>query len=436
MKEKPFNFTKRFIRHELVTGSSYIFIGFFLGSIFSFLVNVFLVRNLTPSDYGVYASLLSLYTLAAIPNQSIIPIVVRFATDYFAQSEINKAADFYSRVFKFVSVLSLFIFLLFVLLSPLISNFLHLPNNWFVVLTGFSVSIVYLATVNTAFLQSILKFFFVGISYALNGLVRIVTTIVLIYFGFRVFGALGGILIAGIFLFFFQIVPLKFLFRERKKVDAKVSNEEIFRYAVPTAITTLSLMSLTSTDVILVKHFFASDIAGLYGGLSLIGKIIFYFTGPIPSVMFPLLIKRHSKGENFHNLFYLAVLLVSIPSLIITAAYFLEPRLIIGVFGKGYLEMSIYLGLFGVFLTLFSIINVFVNFFLSLKNTGVFVFVFVAAIAQIILINFFHGSILQVIFDSLYITIALLISLFVFYIAKYKGLAKPKEDISIITPTS
>jgi len=88
----------------------------------------------------------------------------------------------------------------------------------------------------------------------------------------------------------------------------------MFSYAVPTFVTVLFLTSFTSTDVILVKHFFNSHDAGFYAGLSLIGKVIFYFTAPIPAVMFPLLVKRHATGKNFVNLFYLALILVILPS--------------------------------------------------------------------------------------------------------------------------
>lgn len=436
MKEKIFSLGKRFLRHELVSGSVYVFLGFLVGSVLGFLVNLFLARNLTPSDYGTYASLLSLFTLASIPTQSIIPIVVRFATEFFAKKEYGKAANFYSKIFKYVLFFSLFILILFILFSSIIKSFLHLDNSWYVILTGISVSVSYMAVINVAFLQSLLKFSLVGISYVLNGFARIVVSIALVYLGFRVFGALIGILSAIIVPFLFQFIPLKFIFSKKTKEETKITGREVIDYALPTAIATLSLMSLTSTDVILVKHFFNSESAGLYGGLSLIGKVIFYFTGPIPSVMFPLIIKRHNLGQNFRNLFYLALILVAFPSILITSFYFIFSKFTVNLFlgGGNYLQIATLLGLFGIFLSLFSLINVFINFFLSLKKTKVFILALIAAVAQILLIVFFHRTFYQIVLDSIAASSFLLISLFVFYIYEYKGLARAKEEFPI-SPT-
>lgn len=438
MKEKIFGIGKRFIRHELVTGSIYLFLGFLLGSFFGFLVNLFLARNLIPSDYGVYASLLSLFTLTSIPTQSIIQIIVRFATDFFAKDEKNRAANLYFKTLKFLFVLSLLIFFIFLIFASFIENFLHLNNFWYVILTGLSVSISYLAIINTAFLQSLLKFSFIGISNVLNGVVRLAVAIILVYLGFKVFGGLVAIFFAIFVPFLFQFIPLKSFLTQKHKENAKISIKEIGEYALPTAITTLSLMSLTSTDVILVKHFFSSDAAGLYGGLSFIGKVIFYFTGPIPLVMFPLLIKRHNLGQNFHNLFYLALILVIFPSVVITSIYFLFPQFVIKLFLNGgeYLKIFNNLGLFAIFVTLFSIINVFVNFFLSLKKTIIFIFVLAAAAAQVVLIVLFHNSFREVIIDSLSVSFILLAVLFIFYLFNYKTKLRIRESVPVSAPVS
>lgn len=436
MKEKIFHLGKRFVQHELVSGSMYVFAGFLLASFLGFLVNLFLARNLTPSDYGIYASLLSLFTLASIPTQSVIPVVVRFATDFFAKEENDKAANFYFKVFRFVFALSLLIFLIFFLFSAPIESFLHLDNFWYVIITGLSVSASYLAIINMAFLQSLLKFSFVGLSYILNGLVRIIVAFILVYLGFRVFGALVAILLATLTPFFLQFIPLRFLFKPNREREIKISSSEILKYALPTSIATLSFMSLTSADVILVKHFFNSTNAGLYGGLSLIGKVIFYFTGPISSVMFPLLIKRHNLGQNFNSLFYLALLLVTVPSIGITLVYFIFPQFTISLFlgGGNYLKTANLLGLFGIFLTLFSIINVFINFFLSLKKTNIFLLILSAAILQIILINFFHKTFLQIILSSIVVSCVLLILLLIYFVKEYGRFGKVKESI-LMPPT-
>lgn len=433
MKKKVSRLGKKLIKHELIAGSAYVFIGTLIASILSFLLNLFLARNLSASDYGEYASLLSVMTLAAIPAQSILPVIVRFATDFFASKDIAKARFFYISTIKVIAMIAIFILLLFMVLTPFIATFLKIDDYSLIFTLGLIVAIQYMAIINIAYLQSLIKFSFVSLTFILTAFFRLILTVILVFFGYKVFGALLGTLFGFFVGFIFGFFPLKFLLKGDKKERIDFKIREILRYAVPTTTAILFLNSFISVDVILVKHFFNASQAGLYGGLSLVGKAIFYFTGIIPGVMFPLLIRRHSNGESFHRLFYLALLLVAIPSMCISVFYFIFPQFTLNLFlGKKYLEVAPYLGLFAIFITIFNMLNVFVNFFLSLKKTKVFVFVIISAVLQIILIFLFHDSFYQVISVSLIASVIFLIFLFLYYLKEFGQFNEIKKLISAV----
>src|ERR1035437_1209829 len=122
------NFLARLIKHELISGSFYIFIGSILANFLAFILNLFLARNLSYADYGIFASLLSIIMLASIPAGSINTILVRFSTDYYSKGQIDKLKGFYKKAAKFIFSFSFFILLIFIIFSPLIKNFLHLDN--------------------------------------------------------------------------------------------------------------------------------------------------------------------------------------------------------------------------------------------------------------------------------------------------------------------
>ncbi len=413
--------SKRFLAHELVSGSMYIFVGYLIASFMNFALNLFLARRLIASDYGIYASMLSLFTLASIPTQSLTAIIVRFATGFFAKNQFSYASNFYFKTYKFVFILSIVLVSLFLFFAGSIKNFLNITDSLYIILVGLAVGASYLAIVNLAFLQGYLKFSFISLSYVIGGAVRLFAGVFLVIMGFKVFGALWAILIAILIPFLIQFFPLRILIKTKSKEENVVTNKEIFVYAFPTFVAIVSLMSFTLTDVILAKHFFSPNIAGLYGGLSLIGKVIFYFTGPISSVMFPLLIKRHNLDQNINNLLYVSVFLVAFPSALITFAYFLDPNLIVRLFlgGGDYLKIAPYLGFFGIFLIIFSVLNVFTNFFLSLRKTQISVFIFVTAILQVILINYFHANFFEIILSSISSSGILLIILVIYFIKEY-----------------
>ena len=91
------NFLSKLIRHELITGSFFIFIGSILTNFLAFILNLFFARNLSYADYGIFASLLSIVVLASIPAGSMTTILVRFSTDYYSKGQIDKLKGFYKK---------------------------------------------------------------------------------------------------------------------------------------------------------------------------------------------------------------------------------------------------------------------------------------------------------------------------------------------------
>lgn len=196
----------------------------------------------------------------------------------------------------------------------------------------------------------------------------------------------------------------------------------MFSYGIPSAIAIFSLSSFISNDIILVKHFFTPHDAGLYAGLSLVGKVIYYLTAPIGTVMFPIIIQKFNKKENFRNTFFLALFLVGAASLAVTFFYFIFPTFTILLFLKNPVYKSVvpYLGLFGVFISIYSLVSILIYFFLSVKKTSVAYISLGGACLQLILISLFHYNFISVIFDSIIALSLLLIVLLLYYLINYQ----------------
>ena len=414
-------FFKKIIQHELVSGSLYIFIGGMVANIFAFLLNLFLAHNLSYADYGIFASLLSLITLASIPSSSISTVIVKFATRFNSKEEFATLHAFYSKSLEFILIFSLGFFLIFALLSPLISSYLQLDNVFYIFLAGLTVMSFYLVALNTAFLQSLLKFGFISFVNSFGGLIKLITGVVLVYAGFRAFAGIWSILLMSLGTFLVAYLPLRKILNYKQVSKVSIPRNEIINYSVPTFLVILFLTSFTSSDVILVKHFFNATQGGFYAGLSLIGKVIFYFTAPIPMVMFPLLVKRHSLNQDYKKLFYLSLILVFLPAFSISIFYFMFPQFTINLFlgGRDYLIVAKYLGIFGLFLTIFSLVNVCVSFFLSINATKVVFFVIPAAVLQILFIYLFHSNFYQIIYTSIAVSFLLFLSLLIYYYKKF-----------------
>lgn len=404
------------LSHELISGSLFLFIGGLLGSFLSFLYNLFLARSLSTPDYGTYTSLLAFETLIIIPSASLTAVIVRFATHYIAKNDLGKASHLFKRMSAFWLVVGLLIFGVIYIFHPLILNYFHLKDSLLVLTVGLGIAIAYIGIVNTGFLQSFLKFRYIAFTVISGNLGKIIVGGFLVLGGYRVVGGLVGVMVLPLLIYLLGFLPLRSIIKSKSSGEAKLETGEIIRYGSLTALGVISLSSFISTDAILVKHFFDSTSAGLYGGLSVIGKVIFYFTAPIASVMFPLVVKKHTSGQNFKSLLYLSIILVLIPSVAIVFFYFLFPIFTVNLFlTKDYLSIAPYLALFGIFITLFSLVNVFANFFFSIRKTSVSFLVLIFAVLQIVLIHLFHTNFLQIIAISITSLSLLLIALIVFF---------------------
>lgn len=430
MKEKISRFSKKILQHELIRGSSYLFLGTFFANILAFLFNLFVIRKLSYTEYGEYASLISLFTLIAVPSSAFTTVIVRFATDFFSKKEIPKAKKLYVQMTLIALIFSLSVLLGFIIFGGMLKEFLHLNDTVLIIWVGAMIVVSYITIVNTSFLQSLLRFDFVAITTLASTLLKLLIGVIMVLLGLGLRGIFSGIFFSMLIAYGISFFPLRF-FKKISHSGATVPVKNILLYSLPASISVFAMSSFISTDVILVKHFFSPQLAGIYSGLSLIGRVIFYFTGTIPMVMFPLLIKRYNEKKNVTSLLFLSMVLVLVPSVAITGFYLLFPAFSITIFlgGKGYLQARGYLGFFGLFITLYSLINLLTNFFLSLKKMFVVWILLIGSLMQIFLIVLFHRTFMQVILDSLVTLLVILIALLLYYVQAYAAKTRQFPDL-------
>jgi O-antigen/teichoic acid export membrane protein len=413
MKQK----IKQALKHPLIYGSSIVVIGNLIANFFNLLFNTFMLGHLHPADYGILASLIAIIGFPLLIAAGLTPMMVRFAGTYFAKGDIPLLRGFYLKMKKMFFIIALVIFVLYFIFIENISQFFHINNIFILSITNLTIFIAFLCTVNTAFIQAKLSFTFQSIVNLVNAVAKLILGIMFVFMGYSVSGAGAAIFIAALISYSFSFIPFKFIFA-KGLTTPKIETKELILYALPSAITQLGLNAFISSDILLVKHFFEPTQAGFYAGLSLVGRVIFYVSAPIGTVMFPLIIRKHSKNENYTNTFKLALLLIALPSFGLTFLYYLFPNFFIMFFtnqNEKYLTVAPLLVYFSLFTSLYSILAILATFYLAIKKTKVYIPIIGGAIIQVVLIAFFHTTFFQVIMISLTITFVLVCLLLLYY---------------------
>lgn len=436
MKEKFITFTTKVFKIELVSGSIYTVIIGLLGSVLAYLFNVILARKLSPADYGIFVALITFMSQVTVLSQFINIPLAQYATQFFSKKQTARAAFLYKKSVIYMLLLCGAIIIIFLLCSHIVGNFLQIKNILYIWMLGLLVALTYFSVINSAFLQSMLRFRFMAVLNFTANASKLILGAMFVFIGFKVYGALGAVFFASLIPVIIGFYQLRFLLQYTGEHTA-LSKKDIFSYAIATSLISYALTSFSSTDLLLVKHFFSPTTAGLYSGLSLIGRVIFYLTAPIGTVLFPLVIKKFHQGEDFLKTFYLALGLVFVPSILITLFYFIFPDFTVKIFfqNKQYAMLHSYVGWYGLFMTIISLLSISTTFLLSLKKTFILLPMLIGALLQVILIFIFHNNFLQIISISTAITSILLIGILLYYGKNY-GSKKEQKTLPLINNTS
>lgn len=392
-------------------------------NVLSYAYHLIVGRLLGPEQYGVLASVFSVfYIVSVVPLSSSISIVK------FIASAKNKkeVAMTYKGINNFVLKFSIVLSAVVLVAAWPISQFLRITDVTSILLLSPILFFALMTLVNQSTSQGMLQFMgVVGPNFVSNFL-KLVLGIVLIILGLSVPGAMLGILVGSIAAYLLS------LFLINKKITnfpgkSKFNLTPFLKFSLPALLQALAFTSLFTADVILVKHFLSEFNAGLYASLSTSGKIIYFAVTPISAVMFPIVSKNQSTGKSHGRVFLFSLLGTIILAAGVDIIYYFFPELAISIlFGSKYAGAAHSLILMGLFMTFYALDFFLVNYFLAVGKVKVVILPILAAILQVVLIFFFwHGSIFEVLLISILLMLILFAALAI--ILGYDKFAARKE---------
>lgn len=401
---------RRISQSQFFRGSLIIFFGTNIGNLLNFVFNIAMGRLLGPERYGDLGALLSLFILFGVPLGIFNLFVVKVVSDYFGKKDYKSILGLHHYFTPRLFILGLIISSFIILLSPNLGHFMNFQSYLPIALSALLFILSGLATINKAILQGTLFFLYLTLNGVVEMILKLILSIILVLANFGLSGVLFGIIISSLVSYLLSVVEINIILKSARKKDKYIISAKIFKTFIPVLLATLALTAFFTVDIILVKHFFPPVVAGEYVALSTIGKIIYYAIGPIITVMFPLIATRVSSGLPYLIPLLGTLLISSIVSAGIIFIYFLFPKVIIStIFGSGYFGIIPYLGVFSFFITVYSLNSILTHFLLSISYYQPIYFLFITSLLQGLLILIFHGSLMEIIWINIIISIVYLL---------------------------
>ena len=365
-----------------------------------------MAKSLGPEDYGALAVLMSLFYFIAVPNEIIQTVVSKYSSKFKAKKEYGKIKNL---LIKFIFNGALIALALFIILIPLFYLYAQFVNVAFslVVIMGFMIFPSFLNPVTRGILQGTKKFDSLGINMVIDALIKLIVALTLVYFGFRVYGAIFGSIIGAIFGLFFSIIPLKKIIKLKQKKE-KIPN--IFSYTSPVFFALIAIMFVQNIDVILAKRFFTPIIAGQYAAANLIGKMIFLGTMSITKVLLPVSSEKHENGEDTTRTFIKSFLIISILCICaIIAIVVFQDLLIKTIFTVEYLGIKNILLYLCIAFSIISLVNLILIYGVSINKKVRAWHLVLFCTVQIGIFYFFNQNIVHFSLAMILVSIFLLI---------------------------
>lgn len=400
------------LKHKFLTDSLVMVLGSNVYNFSQVLYHFLAVRYLTRADYGDLAAVISILGFIGVIQIAFNLTIVKYISSIHDTKQLG---GFIKWIFTKSFLIGLCIAIIIIGLAVPLTNFLNIRGVWYIIILS-PILFFFIATmIGRSVLQGLLRFDQYVYSLLAEAGVKIILAIILFALGYQVFGALFAYLLSLVIACAITIYILKKYLLDTNPLAPDI--KPFIKYSGYVFIQGLALTSMYSTDLLIVKHFFSSDQAGLYAALAILGRVVFFGSSPIVHVMFPIVAKRHKNGEQYTGIMVMSTILILMFSLAITGIYYYFPALPLGLlFGKNFLDGSELLWLFAVFMALISLAMLLTQFYLSIGKTKPVYFFVVAAILQAILIWVFHPSLYTVIVESILVATLLVISLFVYFI--------------------
>jgi len=153
-------------------------------------------------------------------------------------------------------------------------------------------------------IQGTYSFRVFGVNLILEGLIRLLGAWILIRLGM---GASGAVLagVAGVIVAYF------FAFTGLKRVSGSSAHVMVsFREGMQATIFFIGQVIINNFDIVLAKHFFPSEEAGLYAAVALVGRVVNMCAWSVVNAMFPMSAGAQSKDREGSSILKTSLLMV------------------------------------------------------------------------------------------------------------------------------
>jgi len=389
---------RRLARSELVRQSIVVFCATTLINALGYAFHFVISRRVGVVQYGVLSALNAVFMICYPLTTIIGTVVVKYAAELRATSDVAKLTVFVRRLMLFCAVTASVAIAVGAVASHAVAAFLKIEDVRTVAL---DVMVIGLTVANTP-LRSVFagleEFVMFSALATIESVLKAALGITLVYLGFGVSGAFGGWAIASTCTLLATTIVLLRRFRHDAGARLYIDFRRLAMTTGNVALATITLTVISYGDVVVVKHVADPTTAGLYGALALSGKILFFFVAFVPTVLLPKATRIALGGRSAFPIFTQAMGVVVAISALGLIVYGVRPGLIVTTLaGAAFAPAAPYVLSYGIAMVVLAALTVVVTFKIGLHRFDFVVPLACVALGEIVGIWVHHATLGEVI---------------------------------------
>ncbi len=394
-------------RHSLV-----LMFGTGMTAILGLIYTIYAARVLGPEAYAVFGTAVSLVMMCQLALGPINETITKFSAQYAGEANLGKVRTLAHEVGKRIAAAGLVGLLVALLLTKPLAGFLHFDNYGPLFAAYAMTYLTILISVGRGVLRGVQRFGAYNGNILTEAFTRLLAGFALLTALGSVTSALTAYIVALVVTLALSIRQLRAVWHghERQTLDGRA----VRRFTLPIFATMLTYAVFQNLDMILVKHYFLAEEAGIYGAAFALARAMATIVTPFSTLLVPLLTTLRAQGKPVAGPFLRVAGYFCLLALFVLSIFGVFPGQIMKLFTPDYAEAS------SLLLPL-SVVRLlgFLSFLLVLAGAAVNRFTFLWAfvpglLLEVVVLYLCHDTLRDVIFAIMIvqgITLAAMIAL-------------------------
>jgi O-antigen/teichoic acid export membrane protein len=404
---------------KVFTGSVVMLAGSVLVSLANFGYNIGVAHLLGPGDFSHTAAAVTLLMLASCINLAYQLVAAKLIAKTTVPGE---RAAVYQYLMRRAWLVGLLLSATIVSTSRWIAAYLRMPSPTLIVLLGLGMLFYIPLGVRRGGMQGTCQFLRLSLNLAAEAFVKLIAAMVLVLGGAGVLGAVGAISLSVFAAFLLPAGDAEL------RQPPALYQPGSFLESIQAIIFFIGQVIISNVDILMVKHYFAPDDAGIYAAVALVGRLLYFATWSVTSAMFPISAGSAAESDSRR---VLVIPLVFVAGLSTVFVVFLAsfPGLVIRtLFGSDFhpagAGVEQLLAMNAVATAVYAVCVVLITYEMSrrIANTGWLQLV--VSLLIVLLVSMFHASLMQVIVIQQVLRGLLLIAVSIPFFRRAPGLGQ------------